>query len=215
MMKIELPVYKTKLPVSKDTVEFTPLIVKEEKNIAAAKETGSKKDGFNTLLKIIQSKTGKSMSSLSETDVIHLMLTLRSKSIGEQLKTSFVCPKSNENVEISVNINDIKLKGSCSEANVDTDNMKIVLKIPSDFSDTSSSIYSIETKDEKVIFESLSENEKVELSESLPVSIMKEIEEKVKSFYHYTYVIEYKSDNVNRRITLSSAEDFFTLLFAM
>ena len=62
MMKIELPVYKTKLPVSKDTVEFTPLIVKEEKNIAAAKETGSKKDGFNTLLKIIQSKTGKSMS---------------------------------------------------------------------------------------------------------------------------------------------------------
>ena len=215
MMKIELPVYTTKLPVSKDIIEFTPLVVKEEKNIIAAKETGNKKDGLNTLLKILQNKTGKAMSSLSETDVIHLILELRKKSIGEKSSTSFVCPKSKENIQVNINLADIKLEGSCTEANLKFDTMKIKLRIPSNFSSISSAIYSIETEEEKLTLENLSENEKEKLIDSFPVSTLREIEEKVKSFYHYKYVIDYTSDEVNRRITLSSAEDFFTLLFVM
>ena len=92
-MKIDLPVYTTKLPVKNATVEFTPIIVKEEKNIIAAKETGGNRDGYNTLLKILESKTNLKVRDLSETDLIHLILELRKKSIGEKFKTSFNCPK--------------------------------------------------------------------------------------------------------------------------
>ena len=44
-MKIDLPIYTTKLPVSGKTVEFTPLVVRDEKNIAAAKSS----TGFNSI----------------------------------------------------------------------------------------------------------------------------------------------------------------------
>ena len=80
-MKIELPVYKTTLPVKNVVVEFTPLVVKQEKIIAAAKETGQPSDGYNTLLKILESNTNIDIKNLSETDLIHLMLELRKKSI--------------------------------------------------------------------------------------------------------------------------------------
>ena len=79
-MKIDLPIYTTKLPVSDKTVEFTPLVVRDEKNIAAAKETGQNVDGYNTLLRIIEEKANIKVSKLSETDIIHLLLEFRKRS---------------------------------------------------------------------------------------------------------------------------------------
>jgi len=214
-MKIELPVYRTKLPVNQKAMEFTPLIVKEEKNIAAAKETGGNVDGYNTLMKILEDKTGFKVKSLCETDLIHLMLEFRKKSIGEKFKTSFICPNSNERVQIDVDISDIKLCGDRREGVVQTDDLHIKLSIPNEFSDTLSAIQSIETSKEKIDFNSVSDNEKRDLLESLPVLVKNEVEETVKSFYQYKYFIDYTSADVKRRIVLSSAEDFFTLLFVM
>jgi len=214
-MKIDLPVYTTKLPVKNTTVEFTPIIVKEEKNIIAAKETGSNKDGYNTLLKILENKTNMKVRDLSETDIIHLILELRKKSIGEQFKTSFNCPKTNEKVEIDVNITDVELIGTCKESTIKSGDLIVHIKMPSDFSETISAISSVETTEEKIDFDSISDNEKQEIIDSFPVSLNNEIQDKIKTLYHYLYVIDYTTNDTTRRIKLSSAEDFFTLLFAM
>jgi len=214
-MKIDLPVYTTKLPVKNATVEFTPIIVKEEKNIIAAKETGGNRDGYNTLLKILESKTNLKVRDLSETDLIHLILELRKKSIGEKFKTSFNCPKTNQKVDVDVDVGAIELIGTCKESTIKSGDLIVHIKMPSDFSETISAIASVETMEEKIDFDSISDNEKQDIVDSFPVSLNNEIKEKIQTLYHYVYNIEYTTNDVTRRIKLSSAEDFFTLLFAM
>jgi len=214
-MKIELPVYTTKLPVKDISVEFKPLIVKEEKIIASAKETGSPMDGYNTLIKLIDTKTDIDTNDLTETDLIHLMLQIRKKSIGEKFKTGFNCPYTGQPVSLEVNCSDIKVAGDSKSKNVLTDKLSIDLKIPKNFSDISSCIESIESIKEKVEFSTLSQEQRNEIIDSLPILTKNEIEKAVESLLHYEHTLEYESAGTKRKIKLSSAEDFFTLLFVM
>jgi hypothetical protein len=180
-MKIELPVYTTKLPVKDISVEFKPLIVKEEKIIASAKETGSPMDGYNTLIKLIDTKTDIDTNDLTETDLIHLMLQIRKKSIGEKFKTGFNCPYTGQPVSLEVNCSDIKVAGDSKSKNVLTDKLSIDLKIPKNFSDISSCIESIESIKEKVEFSTLSQEQRNEIIDSLPILTKNEIEKAVAS----------------------------------
>jgi|TARA_R100001163_G_C5046684_1_gene183926 hypothetical protein len=214
-MKIELPVYTTKLPVKDISVEFKPLVVKEEKIIASAKETGSPMDGYNTLIKLIDTKTDIDTNDLTETDLIHLMLQIRKKSIGEKFKTGFNCPYTGQPVSLEVNCSDIKVAGDSKSKNVLTDKLSIDLKIPKNFSDISSCIESIESIKEKVEFSTLSQEQRNEIIDSLPILTKNKIENAVKSLLHYEHTLEYESAGTKRKIKLSSAEDFFTLLFVM
>ena len=214
-MKIDLPIYKTKLPVSGKTVQFTPLVVRDEKNIAAAKETGQNGDGFNTLLRIIEDKANVDTSKLSETDIIHLLLEFRKKSVGEKFKTIFICPHSKERITLDVDCGDMTLKGSYKSAQIKTDDLIVNLTIPETFQDSVSSVESIETLDEKIDFTVLSNEEKTALFENLPISVKNDIEMKIKDLHHYSHTLNYTSADIERTMKLSSAEDFFILLFAM
>ena len=214
-MKIDLPIYTTKLPVSDKTVEFTPLVVRDEKNIAAAKETGQNVDGYNTLLRIIEEKANIKVSKLSETDIIHLLLEFRKRSVGEKFKTIFICPHSNEKITLDIDCGDITLKGKSKKNQIKTNDLIINLTIPKRFQDPTSGISSIETIDEKIDFDVISTEEKSGLIENLPISVKNDITSAIDDLYHYNYVLNYVSDNVERKMRLSSAEDFFTLLFVM
>lgn len=214
-MKIQLPVYTTKLPVSGKTVEFTPLVVRDEKNIAAAKETGQNIDGYNTLLRIIEEKTDLKISKLSETDIIHLLLEFRKKSVGEKFKTIFICPHSNEKITLDVDCGDITLKGKSKKSHIKTDDLIVHLGIPKKFEDPTSGISSIETVDEKIDFGIISAEERSDLVENLPISVKNDINSKTEELYHYDYALKYVSADVERTMRLSSAEDFFTLFFVM
>jgi len=214
-MKIDLPTYTTKLPVSDKTVQFTPLVVRDEKNIAAAKETGQNSDGYNTLLKIIEERADINVSKLSETDIIHLLLEFRKKSVGEKFKTVFICPHSNEKITLDVDCGDITLIGKSKKSQIKTDDLIINLSIPKKFEDPTSGISSIETVDEKIDFDIISIEERSELVENLPINVKNDITSTIKDLYHYDYVLNYVSADIERTIRLSSAEDFFTLLFVM
>tara|TARA_R110000796_G_scaffold249823_1_gene378057 strand:+ start:107 stop:751 length:645 start_codon:yes stop_codon:yes gene_type:complete len=214
-MKIELPVYKTTLPVKNIVVEFTPLIVKQEKIIAAAKETGQASDGYNTLIKIIESKTDVDIKNLTETDLIHLMLELRKKSIGEKFKTSFSCPQTGQPVSLDVDCSKISIIGNSSAEKIVVDEYIIDIEIPSSFSDITSTIKSIETINEKIEFKNITDEQKVDIVDSLPIKTRDAIKKAMDSLFHYEHILVYESAGTKRKIKLSSAEDFFTLLFVM
>jgi hypothetical protein len=214
-MKIDLPIYTTKLPVSGKTVEFTPLVVRDEKNIAAAKETGKNVDGYNTLIRIIEEKANVKVSKLTETDTIHLLLEFRKKSVGEKFKTVFICPHSNEKITLDVDCGDITLKGKSKKSQIKTDDLIINMGIPKRFEDPTSGILSIETIDEKIDFDVVSTEEKSDLVENLPISVKNDITSAIENLYHYNYTLKYTSTDVQKTMRLSSAEDFFTLLFVM
>jgi hypothetical protein len=105
--------------------------------------------------------------------------------------------------------------GDSKSKNVLTDKLSIDLKIPKNFSDISSCIESIESIKEKVEFSTLSQEQRNEIIDSLPILTKNEIEKAVESLLHYEHTLEYESAGTKRKIKLSSAEDFFTLLFVM
>jgi len=211
---IDLPVYEITLPVKNETIECSPLIVKEEKNIAAAKQTGTKSDSYLTFLKILDSKIKLNVLELCETDLIYCMLQLRKHSIGDMINLSFMCPHAKKEIKISFNLDDIKLKGTCKSKHIKESDYSISLQVPHRITDLSSAIKTIETSSEKIDFAELLPDSKEEFMDSLPLKLRDIIQDGCESLLHYEYDLEYESDTAHK-IPVRSAEDFFTLFFVI
>ena len=211
---IDLPVYETKLPVLNKKIKFSPLTVKQEKSIGAAKQTGGNSAAFTTFLEILKEKINTDISKLSEPDLIHCILELRKFSVGEKFKTTFVCPHSKQKVTKEVDCNLISINGKKRESTFSEMGCTIKVKIPKKQKDLWGAIEFIETAKEKIDFSDLTESQKENQFNNLPIKIKNKIEEELNNLCHYEYELNYKSDN-NHTIKVRSAEDFFILLFVM
>ena len=91
--KLNVPEYHLKLPSSGKTVKYRPFLVKEEKLLFLAMETGEQKDLINAVKNILLSCTNmKSVNSLSTFDIEFLFLKIRTRSVGENVDVSVTCP---------------------------------------------------------------------------------------------------------------------------
>jgi len=212
---IELPIYELVLPTTDKRIEISPLIVKEEKAIVAARETGKKTDSYITFLNILQNKINVPVSDLSQTDLIHCILNLRKYSIGEQVKVKFTCPYTNENIVMELNIDNFKLKGTLRENVIKESNHAIKVKVPDKQESLSSAIDYIETPNEKIDFSTMTEEQKETMIDNLPLNIRNAIVDGCNELLHYEENLNYISENKTRNLPIRSAEDFFTLCFAM
>jgi hypothetical protein len=211
---IDLPVYETKLPVSNKKIKFSPLTVKQEKNIGAAKQTGGNAAGFITFLEIMKEKIDTDISKLSEPDLIHCILELRKFSVGEKFKTTFVCPHSKRKVTKEVDCNSIAVSGKKKQSTVTDMGYTIKIKIPKKQKDLWGAIDFIETAKEKIDFSELTDPQKENQFNDLPIKVKNEVKEELNNLFHYEYELNYESDT-NHTIKVRSAEDFFILLFVM
>ena len=116
------PKFTLTLPVSGLELKARPFLIREQKVLLQAIEVGDKDQVINTLDDIMQECTFSEVStdSLPVPDVEYLMLHLRSKSVGEQIKLSYTCNKitPNENdgespcntrIPVTIPISDIKV----------------------------------------------------------------------------------------------------------
>ena len=109
--KLNVPKYKLKLPSDNRTVNFRPFLVKEEKILLLATETGEQ-DGIVTAIKdIIKECTDvKDVDNLSTFDIEYLFLQIRTKSVGESVDVSITCPDDGETeVKVSIPLDEIKV----------------------------------------------------------------------------------------------------------
>lgn len=211
---LTLPTHETQLPASGETIDIQPLIVRDEKSIAAAKKAGSKTDSYKTFLKILQEKVNANINKLAEVDLIHCMLYLRKISIGSNVAVNFVCPYTKQRVDANINLNDINLKGTQKEKTIKSDKFIVKLGLPTKVKNIESGIVSIQTEEEKIVLSEIPENQKKELIDALPIKLRNEILENLKDIINYSYDVEYET-NQKHSIPLRSAEDFFTLFFVM
>tara|TARA_R100000458_G_scaffold59580_2_gene70603 strand:- start:1484 stop:2122 length:639 start_codon:yes stop_codon:yes gene_type:complete len=209
-----LPTHETKLPASDEVVDIQPLIVRDEKAMAAAKRAGSKADSYKTFLKILQEKVNTKIEKLAEVDLIHCMLHLRKISIGSTVDVNFTCPYTKQRIDLNINLNDIELKGKHKEKTIKNENFIVKLGLPKKIKNIESGIVSIQTESENIVLAEVPEKEKQELIDSLPINLKNEIIENLNDIINYSHTIEYES-NQSHSITLRSAEDFFTLFFVM
>ena len=109
--KLSVPGYKLKLPSDGRTVSFRPFLVKEEKILLLATETGEQDEIVTAIKDIIKECTDlKDVEKLSTFDIEYLFLQIRTKSVGESVDISITCPDDGETeVPVSIPLDQIKV----------------------------------------------------------------------------------------------------------
>tara|TARA_B100000214_G_scaffold351549_1_gene306041 strand:- start:74 stop:784 length:711 start_codon:yes stop_codon:yes gene_type:complete len=109
---LNVPKFKMKLPSDGRTVNFRPFLVKEEKLLLLATETGSQEDIVIAIKNIITECTDiHDIDDLPTFDIEYVFLQIRTKSVGEQVEVSVTCPDDSETtVPVKIPLNEIKVK---------------------------------------------------------------------------------------------------------
>ena len=110
--KLNVPKYKLKLPSDGRTVNFRPFLVKEEKLLLLATETGNQSEIIEAIKNIRTQCTDlKTVEGLATFDIEYLFLQIRTKSVGEKVDCVVTCPDDNEStVTVSIPLDEIKVK---------------------------------------------------------------------------------------------------------
>ena len=110
--KISVPKYKLKLPSDGRTVNFRPFLVKEEKILLLATESGDQTTIVGAIKDIIKDCTDiTDVEKLATFDIEFVFLQIRTKSVGESVDVNVVCPDDNEtSVSVSIPLDEIKVK---------------------------------------------------------------------------------------------------------
>ncbi|AGN33718.1 hypothetical protein SWYG_00209 [Synechococcus phage S-IOM18] len=124
--KLNVPKYKLKLPSDGRTVNFRPFLVKEEKLLLLATETGEQADIVLAIKNIIKECTDiHDVDALATFDIEYVFLQIRTKSVGESVDVTVACPDDGETeVSVSIPLDDIKVqktRGHKSEIKISDD----------------------------------------------------------------------------------------------
>lgn len=134
---VATPTYELTLPSNKKTIKYRPFLVKEEKILILAMESGNSKDITNavkTTLRDCILTRGIKIDNLPSFDIEYLFLNIRSKSVGESVELIITCPDDEETrVDVTVDISEIQVvipEDHTSEIKVD-DTITVKMKYPS------------------------------------------------------------------------------------
>ena len=139
--KIDTPVYELDLPLSKKHVRFRPFLVKEQKNLLMAMESGDSKSIEQNVKQVLNNCTvteNIDIEKLPVLDVEYYFLNLRARSVGEIVENKYRCDNQVDGsacgniMETSLNLLDIKIEGVKENDDVIqlTDTISIKLKYP-------------------------------------------------------------------------------------
>ena len=111
--QINTPEYKLRVPSSDEEITYRPFLVKEEKLLLIAQETGTEDATYRAVKKIIENCChGKvDLERMPLFDMEYIFLNIRAKSIGEVAKLKVTCPDDNETkVDIEVDLTKVQVQ---------------------------------------------------------------------------------------------------------
>lgn len=131
---IETPKYETKLPSTGKKIQYRPYLVKEEKMLMIALESGDQKQIIQAVKDTIYSCTlGKiDANNMPIFDMEYMFLRIRSKSVGEISKLNLKCVKCENTTKVEVNLDEIQINTENLPSNRIqlTDTIGVVLNWP-------------------------------------------------------------------------------------
>ena len=92
--KLTTPTYELEIPSTDEKISYRPFLVKEEKILLMAMESGKNEDIVNAVEQIVSECTFNKMKigTMPMFDVEYLFLNIRAKSVGEISKVKVLCP---------------------------------------------------------------------------------------------------------------------------
>jgi hypothetical protein len=106
---LESPKYSIRLPSTGKTIEYRPFLVKEEKILLIAQESGNSREMLAAMKDIIKVCTFNKIdpNQLTSYDLEYLFLKLRAKSVGETSTIKIKCEKCETFTPVEVNIDEV------------------------------------------------------------------------------------------------------------
>ena len=111
--KINAPEYRLTIPSTDEEITYRPFLVKEEKVLLIAQETGTEKSIYQAIKTLIQNCCfGKvNVDKLPLFDIEYIFLQIRAKSVGETTTLEVTCPDDNETkVKVEVDLTTLKVE---------------------------------------------------------------------------------------------------------
>ena len=108
--KLNAPEYRLRVPSTDEEVTYRPFLVKEEKLLLIAQETGTDKATYDAIKQIINSCCSNDLNieTMPLFDLEYIFLNIRAKSVGEIVKIKVKCPDDGE-TEVDVEIDLTKI----------------------------------------------------------------------------------------------------------
>ena len=134
---VETPRYELTLPTSDTKVQFRPFLVKEEKILYMALETGDEKEMQQATKDILKAVTFEQLDveNLPTFDVEYIFLQVRAKSVGEIAKFKVICPDDKKTYgDVEVDISKVEVQVDDAHTNNiildETRKLGVVMKYP-------------------------------------------------------------------------------------
>ena len=110
--KINVPEYTLVVPSTDEEIKFRPFLVKEEKLLLIAQETGDEKALYLAIKNLINNCCFEKIDvdKLPLFDIEYIFLQIRAKSVDEVATVKLICPDDGETeVEVKVNLTEVQV----------------------------------------------------------------------------------------------------------
>lgn len=116
--KIDLPIFEAKLPSTGEVIKYRPFTVKEEKILLVAQESNETAQEVLAVKQIVNNcLINFNVEDLSMFDLEFVMLLLRARSVDNEIQFTVKDPDTEENVQLSLDIDAVKLSKSDDHTN--------------------------------------------------------------------------------------------------
>ena len=133
--KLEVPIYELTVPSTDEKIKYRPFLIKEEKILLIAMESGENEDVIQAVKQIVSECTFNKLKlgSMPMFDVEYIFLQIRSKSVGEVSKLKVLCRDDGEtyaNVEVDLTEIEVQVNDDHTNKIELTDEMGVIMRYP-------------------------------------------------------------------------------------
>ena len=223
--KLQIPTYELKLPSTGKKIKYRSFLVKEEKLLMIANETGENEEKKIAITQIIDNCTFSKLNTtdLPVFDLEYLFLNLRAKSVSEFVDINVLCPDDGKTYcSVKVNLLDIKCRKVAKNENVIKldDSVGVILNYPTlDLITDSGDVIHILSKLIKSIYDKDNIHERIDFTDEEIIefveSMTQEQLKKISDFYEnipsveITIKVKNPETEVISDVTLKGLDSFF------
>ena len=133
--KLDVPIYELTVPSTDEKIKYRPFLIKEEKILLIAMESGQNEDVIQAVKQIVSECTFNTLKlgNMPMFDVEYIFLQIRSKSVGEVSKLKILCRDDGEtyaNVEVDLTEIEVQVNDDHTNKIELTDEMGVIMKYP-------------------------------------------------------------------------------------
>jgi len=228
------PTYELEVPSTDEKIKYRPFLVKEEKVLLIALESGESSQIVQAIKTIVDECTYNKLplGKLPMFDIEYIFLQIRSKAVGEVSKLNLLCPDDGKTyVEVEVNLSEIEVEVNETHKNKIelTEDMGMIMTYPTidsfidgKFTDitaenmidvVASCVLQIYEKKGEVVYDAKdsTKQEMVEFIENMNTNQFKDVQDFFDSMPVLKHTVKFKNPKtkVECEMVLKGLNDFF------